>query len=153
MGFGPLGLTVRSGFKTSVKRIPEYDLENEGWVQLQRCAMPLLCEMVQRDVLHRYDLSVWCAIAGQVTVKSGTAGVGCMSLARTLRCSHEVVARSLKKLEAAGVLLRVRPGEYQPSPWLIRSGGPGRHAQLFKWFHERWVKRHGCPPPDLFAST
>ena len=133
--------------------IPGYDVESEGWLQLQRCAMPLLCRLVREGRLTRFDISVWCAIAGQITVKSGTAGVGCVSLADDFSCSHEAMARAVKRLEGTGVLLRVRLGEYQPSPWLIRSGGPGRHAQLFKWFYERWEKRHGCPPPDLFASA
>jgi len=132
--------------------IPRYESESEGWLQLQRCAAPLLTALVAKGVLNRFEMSVWLAVAGQMTVKSGTAGVTCVSLAEDFRVHLDTMAVALKNLELAGVLLRVQLGEYQPNPWLIRSGGPGRHALLFQWFHERWQRRHGpdSKPPDPF---
>lgn len=119
-----------------VLEIAELEEQQPGWHQLQRCSGAWLTKRVREGDLKTYDLGVWLAISSRATTNTGVFHGTVAQLASDLGCSGWMrVALSIRRLQSAGALVRIRRGEIRVNPALLRAGGVGTHHQLFaSWF-------------------
>ena len=115
----------------------DYESETPGWFQMQRMTRPWFEDRLAAGDLSARDITIWIWVASATSLKDGYARVSCSTLARDLGYGHwGHVSRALKRLQRVGAIQRVQQGLYQPSPWLIRAGSTGRHAEWFQRWYE-----------------